>query len=87
MGGRKDPNKPWNESFGLNRREGSTQSESRTKRCGWSSGYFEPHPRQRSLQRVLLANASFADLKGLAEQRYHFVLRGTTQGPPQSKRP
>ena len=34
-----------------------------TKRCGWSSGYFEPHPRQRSLQRVLLANASFADLK------------------------
>ena len=34
-----------------------------TKRCGWSSGYFGPHPRQRSLQRVLLANASFADLK------------------------
>ena len=63
---RKDPNKPWYESSGLSRREGSTQSKSRTnctKRCGWSNGYFEPHPRQRSLQRVLLANASFADLK------------------------
>ena len=75
---RKDPNKPWYESSGLSPREGSTQSKSRTKctkRCGWSSGYFEPHPRQRSLQRVLLAKANFA------EQRYHFVLRGTTQGP------
>ena len=63
---RKDPNKPWYESSGLSLREGSTQSKSRTKcakRCGWSSGYFEPHPRQRSLQRVLLVNASFADLK------------------------
>ena len=63
---RKDPNKPWYESSGLSPREGSTQSKSRTecaKRCGWSSGYFEPHPRQRSLHRVLLANASFADLK------------------------
>ena len=63
---RKDPNKPWYESSGLSPRESSTQSKSRTKctkRCGWSSGYFEPHPRQRSLQRVHLANASFADLK------------------------
>ena len=63
---RKDPNKPWYESSGLSPREGSPQSKSRTKcakRCGWSSGYFEPHPRQRFLQRVLLANASFADLK------------------------
>ena len=63
---RKDPNKPWYESSGLSTREGSAQLISRTKcakRCGWSSGYFEPHPRQRSLQRVLLANASFADLK------------------------
>ena len=63
---RKDPNKPWYESSGLSHREGGAQSESRTKctkRCGWSSGYFEPHPRQRSLQRVLLANASFADSK------------------------
>ena len=63
---RKDPNKPWCESSGVSPREGSTQSISRTKctkRCGWSSGYFEPHPRQRSLQRVLLANACFADLK------------------------
>ena len=34
-----------------------------SKKCEWSSGYFGPHPRQRSLQRVLLANASFADLK------------------------
>ena len=62
----KDPNKPWYELSGLSPREGSTQSKSRTKcakRCGWSSGYFEPHPRQRSLQRVLLVNASFADLK------------------------
>ena len=75
---RKDPNKPWYESSGLSPREGSTQSKSRTKctkRCGWSSGNFEPHPRQRSLQRVLLTNANFV------EQRYHFVLRGTTQGP------
>ena len=64
---RKDPNKPWYESSGLNPREGCTQSKSRTKcakRCGWSSGCFGPHPRQRSLQRVLLANASFADLTG-----------------------
>ena len=63
---RKDPNKPWYESSGLRPRESSTQSKSRTKctkRCEWSSGYFEPHPRQRSLQRVHLANASFADLK------------------------
>ena len=63
---RKDPNKPWYELFGLSHRKGSTQSKSRTKcakRCGWSSGYFEPHPRQRSLQRVHWANASFADLK------------------------
>ena len=63
---RKDPNKLWYESSGLSHRESSTQSESRTKctkRCGWSSGYFEPHPRQRSLQRVLLASASFEDLK------------------------
>ena len=63
---RKDPTKPWYESSGLSPREGSTQSESRTKctkRCGWSSGFFEPHPRQRSLQCVLLANASLADLK------------------------
>ena len=63
---RKDPNKPWYESSGLIPREGSTQSKSRTKcakRCGWSSGYFEPHPRQRSLQRVLMADASFADPK------------------------
>ena len=62
----KDPNKPWYESSGLSPRGSSTQSKSRTKctkRCGWSSGYFEPHPRQRSLQRVHLANASFADLK------------------------
>ena len=62
---RKDPNKPWYKSSGLSPREGCTQSKSRTKcakRCGWSSGYFGPHPRQRSLQRVLLANASFADL-------------------------
>ena len=68
---RKDPNKPWYESSGLSPREGCTQSKSRTKcakRCGWSSGYFGPHPRQRSLQRVLVANASFADLKALAEQ-------------------
>ena len=52
---RKDPNKPWYESSGRPR-EGCTQSKSRTKcakRCGWSSGYFGPHP----------ANASFADLK------------------------
>ena len=63
---RQDPNKPWCESSGLSPREGSTQSKSRTKctkRCGRSSGYFGPHPRQRSLHRVLLANASFADLK------------------------
>ena len=55
---RKDPNKPWYESFGLSPREGSTQSKSRTmctKRCGFSSGYFRPHPRQRFLQRVQLA--------------------------------
>ena len=36
----------------------------------------------------LLATCSFGECKfrgseGLAEQRYHFVLRGTTQGPPQ----
>ena len=40
------------ESSGLSPREGSTQPKSRTKRtmrCGWSTGYFEPHPRQRSL--------------------------------------
>ena len=63
---RKDPNKPWYESSGLSRRESRTQSKSRTnctKRCGRSNGYFGPHPHQRSLQRVLLANASFADLK------------------------
>ena len=63
---RKDPNKPWYELSGLSPREGSTQSKSRTnctKRCGWSSGYFEPHPRQRLLLRVHLASASFADLK------------------------
>ena len=63
---RKEPNKPWYESSRLSPREGSTQSKSRTKctkRCGWSSGHFERLPRQRSLQRVLLANASFADLK------------------------
>ena len=63
---RKDPNKLWYESSGLSPREGSAQSKSRTKcakRCGWSSGNFELHPRQRSLQRVHLANASFADLK------------------------
>ena len=63
---RKDPNKPWYELSGLSPRDGSTQPKSRTKcteRCGWSSGYFEPHPRQRSPQRVLLANASFEDLK------------------------
>ena len=63
---RKDPNKPWYESSGPSSHEGSAQSKSRTKcakRCGLSSGHFEPHPRQRSLQRVLLANASFADLK------------------------
>ena len=60
---RKDPNKPWYESSGLSPREGSTQSKSRTK-CtgGWSNGYFEPHPRQRSFRRVHLANASVADL-------------------------
>ena len=63
---RKDPNKPWYELSGLSPREGSTQSKSRSKcakKCGWSSGYFEPDPRQRSLLRVLLANASFADLR------------------------
>ena len=63
---RKDPNKPWYELSGLGPREGSTQSKSRTKctkRCGWSNGYFGPHPRRSSLQRVHLANASFADLK------------------------
>ena len=63
---RKDPNKPWYELSGLSHREGSTQSKSRTKCtkiCGWSSGYFGPHPRQSSLQRVHLANASFAGLK------------------------
>ena len=63
---RKDPNKLWYESSGLIPREGHAQSKSRTKcatRCGWSTAYFEPHPRQRSLQRVHLANASFADLK------------------------
>ena len=63
---RKDPIKPWYESSGVSPREGSTQPKLRTKcnkRCGWSSGYFEPHPRRRSLQRVLLANASFADFK------------------------
>ena len=63
---RKDPNKLWYELSGLSPREGSTQSKSGTKctkRCGWSSGYFEPHPRQRFLQRVLLADARFADLK------------------------
>ena len=62
----KDPNKPWYELSGLSPREGSTQPKSRTmcgKRCGWSNGHFGPQPRQRSLQRVLLANASFADLK------------------------
>ena len=47
---RKGPNKPWYESTKC------------TKSCGWSSGYFELYPRRRSLQRVLLANASFADL-------------------------
>ena len=64
---RKDPNKPWYESSGLSPREGSARSKSRTKcakRCGWSSGCFEPHLRQRSLhQRVDCANATFADLK------------------------
>ena len=63
---RKDPNKPWYELSGLSPREGSTQSKSRTKctkRCGWSSCYFELHPCQSSLQRVHLASASFADLK------------------------
>ena len=63
---RKDPNKLWYESSGLSPREGRTQLKSRTKcvkRCGRSSGCFEPYPRQRSLQRVLLANARFADLK------------------------
>ena len=68
---RKDPNLPWYESSGLSPREGCTQSKPRTKcakRCGWSSGYFGLHPRQRSFQRVLVANASFADLKALAEQ-------------------
>ena len=63
---RKDPNKLWYESSGLSPREGSTQSKSRTKctkRCGRSSGYFGPHPRQRSLQHVHLASANFADLK------------------------
>ena len=84
---RKNPNKPWYESSCPSPPEGSTQSKSRTKctkRCGWSSGYFEPHPRQGSLQRVLLANESFADLKAWrAEQRYHFVPSGNTQGSPQ----
>ena len=63
---RKDPNKPWYESSCPSPRECSTQSESRSiraKTCGWSSGNFEPHPRQRSLQRVLLVSANFEDLK------------------------
>ena len=62
---RKDPNKPWYESSGLSPREGSsTQPKSKTKyimRRGWSNGHFGPHPRQSSLQRVHLANTSFAD--------------------------
>ena len=63
---RKDPNKLWYELSGLSKREGSIQSKPRikcTKRRRWSSGYFGLHPLQRSVQRVLLANASFADLK------------------------
>ena len=83
VGIRQDPNKPWYESSGLRPREGSTQSKSRTKcakRCGWSSGYFALHPRQSSLQHVHVANASFAESEGLAETRYHFVLRGTSAG-------
>ena len=36
---------------------------SQPSRCGWSSGYFGPHPRQSSLQHVHLTSANFADLK------------------------
>ena len=67
---RKDPNKIWYESSGLSPREVSTQLKSRTKcakRCGWSSGHFEPHPRQRSLQRVLFGECKFRGFEGLAE--------------------
>ena len=63
---RKDLKKCWYESSGLSLREGRTQPKSRTKcikRCGWSNGYFGPHPRRSFLQRVHLANASFADLE------------------------
>ena len=61
---RDDPNKLWYESSGLSPREGSAQSKSRTK-CAkmWMVGYFELHPRHRSFQRVLLANASLTGLK------------------------
>ena len=87
---RKDPNKPWYESSSPSPPEGSIRPKSRTKctkRCGWSSGYFEPYPRQGSLQRVLLANASFADLKAWrAEQRYHFVLHVVTPKDLRRKR-
>ena len=63
---RKGPDKPWYELSGISPQEGSTQPKSMTKcimRRGWSNGHFGPHPRQSSLQRVHLANASFADLK------------------------
>ena len=43
------------ESSGLRHGDDSIQSKSRTmctKRCGWSTGYSEPHQRQRSFQRV-----------------------------------
>ena len=61
-------------------------------RVVWS----QPSRRQYSVEWLLwtssaselLATCSFGECKfrgseGLAEQRYHFVLRGTTQGPPQ----
>ena len=54
-----------------------------TKKCGWSSGYFEPHPRQSSLQRVHLASATFADLKAWRNRDTISFYVVPPQGPPQ----
>ena len=83
---RKDPNKPWNELSGLSPREGSTQSKSRTKcieRCGWSNGHFWASSASEILAACSFDECKFRGSESLAEQRHHFVLRGTTQGPPQ----
>ena len=84
----KDPNKPWCESSRLVstlERQYSVEIKDQVYQEMWMVKWllWTSSASEFLAACFFLGECKFCGIEGLAEQRYHFVLRGTTQGPPQ----